>query len=130
MNHMHAAIPCKLPFQCSGQRGIKFEKEQMRIRSHPSSDFTRVHAFPRAILRDHARLSEIHLARDAFHQCLRTGNDGRDLERTLGIRIERKSIQSEFSAEGDRAAISVNLSAISAATRSIVALPGEILQNG
>src|SRR4029453_18442933 len=70
MNHMHATIPCKLPFQCSGQRGIKLEEEQMRIESHPSRDFTRVHAFPRAILRDHAWLSEVHLARDAFHQCL------------------------------------------------------------
>src|SRR6476646_5719998 len=35
MNHMHASIACKLPFQCSGQRGIKLEEEQMRIRSHP-----------------------------------------------------------------------------------------------
>jgi hypothetical protein len=95
MNHMHAAIPCELPFQCSGQRGVKLEEEQMRIRSHPSRDLTRVHAFPRAILCDHARLSEIHLARDAFHQCLRTGNDGRDLERTLQETLEEKCAHGE-----------------------------------
>src|SRR6516162_1930458 len=95
MNHMHATIPCKLPFQCSGQRGVKLEEEQMRIRSHPSRDLTRVHAFPRAILRDHARLSEIHLARDAFHQCLRTGNDGRDLKRTLQETLEKKCAHGE-----------------------------------
>src|SRR5215472_12895862 len=95
MNHMHATIPCKLPFQCSGQRGIKLEEEQMRIWSHPSRDLTRVHAFAGAILRDHAWLSEVHLARDAFHQCLRTGNDGRDLERTLQETLEKKCAHGE-----------------------------------
>src|SRR5262245_48709009 len=90
MNHMDAPIRCKLPFQCSGQCRIKLEEEQMRIWSHPSRDFTRVHAFPWAIFRDYARLSEIHLARDAFHHCLRTGNDGRDLEGTLQETLEKK----------------------------------------
>src|SRR5262245_41952043 len=83
MNHMHATIPCKLPFQCSGKRRIKLEEEQMRIWSHPSRDLTRVHAFPRAILCDHARLSEIHFARDAVHHCLRARYNRRDLEGTL-----------------------------------------------
>src|SRR6186997_2702774 len=27
MNHMHATIPCKLPFKCPGQRGVKLEEE-------------------------------------------------------------------------------------------------------
>src|SRR5215475_13676009 len=95
MNHMYATIPCELPFQCSGQRGIKLEEEQMRIRSHPSRDFTRVHAFPRAILGDHAWLSEVHLARDTLHQRLRTWNDRRDLERTLQETLEKKCAHGE-----------------------------------
>src|SRR5215831_16334925 len=90
MDHMHATIPCKLPFQCSRQRGIKLEEEQMRIRSHPSRELTRVHAFPRAVFRDHARLSEIHLARDAFHKRLGTRYDRRDLKRTLQETLEKK----------------------------------------
>src|SRR6188474_1520218 len=39
MDHMHATIACKLPFQCSCQRRVEFKKEQMRIRCHPSQDF-------------------------------------------------------------------------------------------
>ena len=45
MNHMHASIACKLPFQCARQRRVEFKQEQMRIRCHPSRDLTRVHAF-------------------------------------------------------------------------------------
>src|SRR5512133_917912 len=29
MNHMHASIACKLPFQCSRQRRVEFKHEQM-----------------------------------------------------------------------------------------------------
>src|SRR5215471_3051043 len=90
MNHMHATIPCKLPFQCSGKRRIKLEEEQMRIRSHPSRDFTRVYAFAGTILRDHSRLGEIHLACDAFHKRLGTRYDRRDLKRTLQETLEKK----------------------------------------
>src|SRR6267143_1950001 len=36
MNHMHASIACKLPFQCFCQRRVEFKQEQMRIRRHPS----------------------------------------------------------------------------------------------
>src|SRR6267142_712497 len=49
MNHMHASIACKLPFQCSRQRRVEFKQEQMRIWRYPSGDLTRVHAFPRAV---------------------------------------------------------------------------------
>src|SRR6478736_9708773 len=59
MNHMHAPIACKLPFQCSCQLRVEFKQEQMRIRCHPSRDLTRVHPFARAVLRNHARLGEI-----------------------------------------------------------------------
>jgi ATP-dependent RNA helicase RhlE len=53
------------------------------------------------------------------------GKDLRDLERTLGIRIERKNLSAEFSeGEGREYVPAVTL------TRSIVALPGEVLQNG
>ena len=51
------------------------------------------------------------------------GKDLRDLERTLGIRIERKTLSAEFS-EGE------GREYVPALTRSIVALPGEVLQNG
>src|SRR5215831_16889540 len=40
MNHMHAPIACKLPFQCSRERRVKFKQEQMRIQSHSSRDLT------------------------------------------------------------------------------------------
>src|SRR5205823_277438 len=83
MNHMHASIARKLPFQCFCQRRVEFKQEQMRIQCHPSRDPTRVHAFARAVLRDHARLGEIHLTGDTFHHRLRTWYNRRDLERTL-----------------------------------------------
>ncbi len=95
MNHMHASIACKLPFQCFCQRRVEFKQEQMRIRRHPSGDLTRVHAFPRAVLRDHARLGEIHLAGDTFHHCLRAGYNRRDLERTLQKTLEKKCAHEE-----------------------------------
>src|SRR5262252_4951601 len=90
MDHMNATIPCKLPFQCSGQRGIKLEEKQMRIRSHPSRDLTRVHAFAGTILCNHSRLGEIHLACDAFHKRLGTRYDRRDLKGTLQETLEKK----------------------------------------
>src|SRR6476646_4086178 len=40
MNHMHASISCKLPFQCSCQLRVEFKQEQMRIWCHPSRDLT------------------------------------------------------------------------------------------
>src|SRR6478736_5773915 len=40
MNHMHASISSKLPFQCSCQLRVEFKQEQMRIRCHPSCDLT------------------------------------------------------------------------------------------
>src|SRR5436190_2209070 len=95
MNHMHASIACKLPFQCSCQRRVEFKQEQMRIRSHPSRDLTRVHPFARTVLRDHARLGELHFAGDTFHHRLRTWYNRRDLERTLQKTLEKKCAHEE-----------------------------------
>src|SRR6266481_1211496 len=95
MNHMHASIACKLPFQCSCELRVEFKQEQMRIRCHPSRDLTRVHAFARAVLRDHARLGEIHFAGDTFHHCLRTGYNRSDLEGTLQKTFEKKCAHKE-----------------------------------
>src|SRR6266513_2747557 len=90
MNHMHASIACKLPFQCSRQRRVEFKQEQMRIRCHPSRDLPRVHTFARAVLRDDARLAEIHFAGDTFHHRLRAGYNRRDLEWTLQKTLEKQ----------------------------------------
>src|SRR4029453_2911532 len=90
MNHMHASIACKLPFQCPCQRRVEFKQEQMRIRCHPSRDLSRVPAFAWAVLRDHARLGEIHFAGDTFHHRLRTGYNRGDLEGTLQKTLEKK----------------------------------------
>src|ERR1700751_3640346 len=45
MDHVHATISCKLSFQCAREGRIELEQQQMRIRSHPSRDLTRVHPF-------------------------------------------------------------------------------------
>src|SRR6478672_1101785 len=95
MNHMHAPISCKLPFQCSCQLRVEFKQEQMRIRCHPSRDLTRVHPFARAVLRDYARLGEIHLAGDTFHHRLGTGYNRGDLEWTLQKTLEKKCAHEE-----------------------------------
>ena len=63
----------------------------MRIRSHPSRDLARVHAFTRAVLGDHARLAEIHFAGDPFHERFRAGNDRRDLKRPLQKTLKKQS---------------------------------------
>ena len=65
---MHARIVLKLPLQISCQRRVQFKQKQMRVWSHASRDFARVYAFSRPVFRDHACLTEIHLACDAFHQ--------------------------------------------------------------
>src|SRR5215471_8716956 len=75
MDHVYAAIACELSFQCPRERRVEFKQEQMRIRSHPSGDLTRVNAFARAVLRDHTWLGEIHLAGDTFHHRLGAGNN-------------------------------------------------------
>src|SRR5262245_59076112 len=90
MDHVYATISCKLSFQRSRERRIELKQKQMRIRSHPSRDLTRVHAFTRSILRDHARLGEIHFASDTFHHRLGTGNNRCDLERTLQETLEKE----------------------------------------
>src|SRR5207248_1388189 len=90
MDHVHATIACKLPFQCARECSVELEKEQMRIRSHSPRDLTRVHAFTGAVLRDYARLREIHFARDAFHKRLGAGYNRRDREWTLQQPLEQK----------------------------------------
>src|SRR6266481_2167187 len=80
MDHMDARIAGKLPLQRARERRVELKQEQMRIWCHPPRDLTRVHAFARTVFRNHAQLSEIHFARDAFHQRLRTWNNRRDLE--------------------------------------------------
>jgi len=90
MDHVDATIARKLSFQCSRQRWVEFEQEQMGIRCHSSRNLTGVHAFARAVLRDHPRLVEIHFARDAFHHGFGTWNNGRDLKRTLQETLEKE----------------------------------------
>src|SRR5436309_15887969 len=46
MDHVHATIACKLPFQCARECRVELVQEQMRIRSQSSRDLTRAHAFP------------------------------------------------------------------------------------
>src|SRR6266542_6280831 len=62
----------------------------MRIRSHPSRDLARVHAFTRTVLSDHARLAEIHFAGDAFHERFRAGNNRCDLKRPLQKTLKKQ----------------------------------------
>ena len=68
MDHMNAWIICKLPLQISRERPIQLEQEQMRIRTHPSRDLARMHAFTWPIFGNHSGSAEIHLTGDAFHQ--------------------------------------------------------------
>jgi len=95
MNYMHASIGCELTFQRSCQCRIELKQEQMRIWSHPSRNLTRVYAFTRAVLRDHARLREIHFAGHTFHHRLGAGYNRRDLEWTLQETLEKKFAHGE-----------------------------------
>ena len=67
VNHMHTWIVCELSLQIASEGRIQLEQEQMRIRTHPSRDFARVHAFTWAVFCNHARPVEIHLTGHAFH---------------------------------------------------------------
>src|SRR5436190_3158165 len=62
----------------------------MRIRTHASGDRARMHSFSRAVLGDHARLTEIHLADDPLHQRFRAGDDRRDLKGSLQETLEKE----------------------------------------
>src|SRR6266481_4480683 len=90
MDYMNTWIICKLSLQITRERRIQLKQEQMRIRSHPSRDFARVHAFTRPVLGDDAWPREIHLTGDAFHHRSRAGNNGGDLKRTLQAPLEKK----------------------------------------
>src|ERR1043166_2122743 len=87
---MHARIACELSFQRSCERGVELKQEQVRIRCHSSHYLTRMHAFAWAVLRDHARLREIHFAGDTFHHRLRARHNRRDLERTLQETLKKE----------------------------------------
>ena len=65
---MDAWVVRKLPFQVAGEIGIKLEEKQLRAGGHAARDLPGMHAFARPVLRDHARLAEIHLARDAVYK--------------------------------------------------------------
>src|SRR6266705_5673590 len=44
MDHMHTRIVCELPVQCARERRVELEQEQMRIQTHSSRNFARVHS--------------------------------------------------------------------------------------
>ena len=90
MDHMNAWIIRKLSLQITRECRIQLKQEQMRVRSHPSRDFARVHAFTRPVLSDDAWPSEIHLTGDAFHHRSRAGNDRGDLKWTLQEPLEKE----------------------------------------
>ena len=69
MNHVHAPIVGKLPFQIAGEGAIEFEEKKMRIPAYPARDFARMYSFAGTVLGDDAWSAEIHLARDALDQC-------------------------------------------------------------
>jgi len=90
MNHMDACIARKLTFEVARERPIHLEEKQLRVRTHPSRNLPRMHPFPRAVLGDHARLAQIHLAGDTFHQRLRAGDDRGDLKWSLQETLKKQ----------------------------------------
>src|SRR5947199_2042763 len=92
---MNPRIACKLPFERAREGRVELKEKQMRILCHPPRDPARMHAFARAVLRDHARTAKVHFAGDAFHQRLRAGNDRRDLKRALEEALEKQGTHGE-----------------------------------
>src|SRR5260370_31765638 len=90
MDYMNTWIICKLSLQITRERRVQLKQEQMRVRTHSSRDFARVHAFAWAVLGDHPMLAEIHLTGDAFHHRSRAGNDRDDLKWTLQVPLEKE----------------------------------------
>jgi len=90
MNHMDAGVARKLAFEVAGERPIHLEEKQPRVRTHPSRNLPRMHPLARPVLGDHARLAQIHLAGDAFHQRLRAGDDRGDLKWSLQETLEKQ----------------------------------------
>src|SRR5712691_3980055 len=90
MNHVHAPIAGKLPFEIAGEGAIEFKKKKMRIPAHPSRDFARVHPFAGTVLGDHAWTAEIHLAGDPLDQRFGARNNGSDLKRSLQKALEEQ----------------------------------------
>ena len=90
MNHVHACIAGKLTFEVARERPIHLEEKQLRIRTHSSRDLPRMHPLARPVLGDHARLAQVHLAGDAFHERLGAGDDRGDLKWSLQETLKKQ----------------------------------------
>ena len=89
-SHVTRAVAGKLPFQIARESAIQFEQEQV---SNPDTSAVQSRAnahLPRPVLGNHTWLAEIHLAGDAFHQRLGTGDDGGDLKRSFQKLFEKQ----------------------------------------
>jgi len=75
IDHMHARIVGKLPFQITGKCAVQFKEKQLRIPIHARGQFARMNALARTIFGDCARPAEIHFARDPLDQGLGAGDD-------------------------------------------------------